>query len=81
MWGDAARLDVSRKYRSDSGIAGVLHRWTWELTKDRIASLLAPLLLLFGGGFGWVLFFRDAAHRNDSLLRFLASATRLYAGE
>jgi hypothetical protein len=57
---------------------GVLHRWTRELTKDRMASLLAPLLLLFGGGFGWVLFFRDAAHRSDSLLHFLAHPPRDY---
>jgi len=59
-------------------LLGVLHRWTWELTKDSMASLLAPLLLLFGGGFGWVLFFRDAAHRSDSLLRFLAHLPRDY---
>jgi hypothetical protein len=59
-------------------LLGMLHRWTWELTKDRLASLLAPLLLLFGGGFGWVLFFRDAAHRSDSLLRFLAHPPRDY---
>ena len=59
-------------------LLGVLYRWTWELTKDRIASLVAPLLLLFGGGFGWVLFFRDAAHRSDSLLHFLAHPPRDY---
>ena len=59
-------------------LLGVLHRWTWELTKDRIACLLAPLLLLFGGGFGWVLFFRDAAHRSDSWLHFLAHPPRDY---
>jgi hypothetical protein len=53
-------------------LLGVLYRWTWELTKDRIASVLAPLLLIFGGGFGWILFFRDAARRSDSLLHFLA---------
>ena len=59
-------------------LLGVSHRWTWELTKDRMASLLAPLLLLFGGGFGWVLFFRDAAHRSDSWLHFLAHPPRDY---
>jgi hypothetical protein len=59
-------------------LLGALHRWTWELTKDRMASLLAPVLLVFGGGFGWVLFFRDAAHRSDSLLRFLGHLPRDY---
>lgn len=56
----------------------VLHRWTWELTKDRMAGLLAPLLLLFGGGFGWVLFVWDAAHHSDSLLQVLAHPPRDY---
>jgi len=50
----------------------VLRRWTWELTKDQTACLVAPLLLIFGSGFGWVLFFRDAAQRSNNLLRFLA---------
>src|SRR5438876_10552349 len=59
-------------------LVGVLHRWTWELTKNRTACGLAPLLLLFGGGFGWVLFVRDAAHRSVSLLHFLAHPPRDY---
>jgi hypothetical protein len=53
-------------------LVGVLHRWTWELTKNRMACRLAPLLLLFGGGFGWVVFVRDIAHRSDGFLQFLA---------
>lgn len=59
-------------------LLGVLHRWTWELTNDRMVCLLAPVLLLFGGGFGWALFFRDAVHRSDSLLHFLAHLPRDY---
>jgi hypothetical protein len=34
-------------------LLGVLYRRTWELTKGRMACLLAPLLLLLGGGFNW----------------------------
>lgn len=56
----------------------VLHRWTWELTKDRMACLLAPLLLLLSGGFGWVLFFRDAAHSSEGFLNLLAHPPRDY---
>jgi hypothetical protein len=59
-------------------LVGVLHRWTWELTKNRMACGLAPLLLLFGGGFGWVVFVRDAAHRSEGLLQFLAHLPRDY---
>jgi hypothetical protein len=59
-------------------LIGVLNRWTWELTKNRLACGLATLLLLFGGGFGWVLFVRDAAHRSEGLLQFLAHPPRDY---
>jgi hypothetical protein len=59
-------------------LVGLLHRWSWELTKDRIASVLAPLLLIFGGGFGWVVFFGDVAHRSDSLVQLLANPPRDY---
>jgi len=59
-------------------LVGVLYRWTWELTKNRMACGLAPLLLLFGGGFGWVLFFRDAALCSDSFLHLLAHPPRDY---
>src|SRR5437867_7049177 len=35
------------------GLAGALHRWTWELTRDRLAGMLAPLLVFLSGGLGW----------------------------
>lgn len=34
---------------------GVLHRWTLELVRDRLAGVLTPLLVFLNGGFGWVL--------------------------
>jgi len=34
---------------------GTLHRWAWELLKDRLAAVITPLLVILNGGFGWVL--------------------------
>lgn len=43
---------------------GVLHRWAWEMLRDRVAALLTPLLVLLNGGFGFVLLF-DEARKNE----------------
>jgi hypothetical protein len=34
---------------------GVLHRWAWELSRDKLAAFLTPFLVILNGGFGWVL--------------------------
>ena len=44
---------------------GVLHRWSWELLRDRLAAVLTPLLVVLNGGFGWALLF-DFAGKNES---------------
>jgi hypothetical protein len=41
-------------------LVGVLHRWTLKLTRNYLAGFLAPLLLLFSGGLGWLILLRDA---------------------
>ena len=41
-------------------LVGLLHRWTLEMTGDRLAGLIAPVLVFFSGGLGWLLFFKDA---------------------
>src|SRR5882724_587573 len=38
---------------------GVLHYWTILLTRNRLAGVIAPLLVLFNGGLGWWLLFSD----------------------
>ena len=40
-------------------LVGVLHRWTLQLTRDRLAGFLAPVLVLFSGGLGWKLLFSE----------------------
>ena len=52
-------------------LAGALHRWTWELTRDRLAGMLAPLLLLLSGGLGWWLLFGDLSESEHGIFRLL----------
>ena len=40
-------------------LVGLLHYWTLLLTRNRVAGLIAPLLVLFSGGLGWWLLFSD----------------------
>ncbi len=45
---------------------GVLHRWAWEMLRDRLAALLTPLLVLLNGGFGWLLLFSDFKNQKGA---------------
>jgi hypothetical protein len=40
---------------------GLLHYWTLLLTRNRLAGVMAPLLVLFSGGLGWWLLFSDGS--------------------
>src|SRR6266699_172892 len=50
---------------------GVLHRWAWEMLRDRVAALLTPLLVLLNGGFGWVLLFTAQGKSDQGLVGLL----------
>lgn len=41
------------------GLVAILYRYTWKFTRDRFASVVAPCLLLFSGGLGWLMLFRQ----------------------
>lgn len=45
-------------------LIGVLHYWTLLLTRNRLAGLIAPLLVLFSGGMGWTWVFQEL-HTSD----------------
>jgi hypothetical protein len=40
-------------------LVGLLHYWTLLLTRNRLAGVIAPLLVLLSGGLGWWLLFSD----------------------
>src|SRR3984893_8000189 len=50
------------------GFIGVLHRWAWEMLRDRLAALLTPLLVLLNGGFGWILLYSEARKNDRGLI-------------
>jgi hypothetical protein len=41
-------------------LVGLLHRWALKITRDRVAALITPALVLLSGGFGWWVFFGEA---------------------
>jgi hypothetical protein len=48
-------------------LVGLLHRWTVEMTGDCLAGLIAPVLVFFSGGLGWLLFFKDAVENPQGV--------------
>jgi hypothetical protein len=51
---------------------GVLHRWALELLRDRLAAVLAPVLVFLNGGFGWMLLW-PALQNYNSRAEFVKS--------
>ena len=51
-----------------AALIGVLVRFAATLTRDRIAAVLTPLLVLLGGGLGWVMLFDDARTEASGLV-------------
>ncbi len=52
---------------------GLLHRWALVMLRDRLAALLAPVLVVLNGGLGWVLFWQQANQNHNSMVDFLKS--------
>ena len=50
---------------------GVLHRWVLELTRDRVAALISPVLVLLSGGVGWWLLFKDTRDSERGILSII----------
>ncbi len=49
----------------------ILERFVFKLTNDRLASKLAPALLFFSGGLGFVWFFSDFATQGRGFFEFI----------
>jgi hypothetical protein len=62
-----------------ASLVGVLHRWTRDLTGDRLAAMLAPLLLLLSGGLGWLTLLQDAQRGGNGILGALTSLSHDYS--
>jgi hypothetical protein len=49
----------------------LLRRWTFELTDNRLAGFLAPLLVSFSGGLGWVLLVSGSPDKTGHVFHYL----------
>src|ERR1044072_1359130 len=65
-------------------LVGLLHRWALKLTRERLAALMVPALVLLSGGFGWLVFLREAASSGQGVFAMLGGLehdyTRAYPG-
>jgi hypothetical protein len=58
-------------------LLALVHRWTQDITGDRIAARVAPLLLALSGGFGWLgLIDQSRTGEGGLLSAFLDNDTR-----
>ena len=57
-------------------LVGLLHYWTVLLTRNRLAGVIAPLLVLFSGGLGWWLLFSEGS--SDGFFAMLGSLQHDY---
>jgi hypothetical protein len=57
---------------------GLFHYWTLELTRDRLAGFIAPILVLLSGGLGWCLLFQDAWASGHGVIDLLGHLPRRY---
>ncbi|MFI5105267.1 MAG: hypothetical protein ACHP79_10120, partial [Terriglobales bacterium] len=58
-------------------LVGLIHYWTLLLTRNRLAGVIAPLLVLFSGGMGWWLLFSDVSG-SDGFFSTLANLPHDY---
>ena len=46
---------------------GLVHRWSLEMLRDRLAAVITPLIVILSGGLGWVLLFEHAGANEGGL--------------
>lgn len=59
-------------------LVGLLHAWALRLTRERLAALLVPALVLLSGGFGWWVFLGEAASSGKDVLGLLGALEHDY---
>jgi hypothetical protein len=57
----------------------LIHRFTRVLTRDRLAAFIAPILVIFSGGLGWLQLFEDSRRGEHGIVATLASLTHDYS--
>lgn len=57
---------------------GLLHRWAWEMLRNRLAAIITPLLVLLNGGLGWTLLWNQARANEKGLFGALENLAPSY---
>jgi hypothetical protein len=59
-------------------LVGTLHYWTLLLTRSRVAGLIAPVLVVFSGGFGWTWILQEVHNTSNGLFPLLGHLAHDY---
>jgi hypothetical protein len=59
-------------------LTGLMHYWTWLLTRSHLAGLIAVALVLFSGGLGWSWMFLDLHNSEHGLIPLLGHLAHDY---
>jgi len=59
-------------------LVGVMVRWTFSLTRSRLAAAIAPTLVLLGGGLGWLMLADDARVSGQGVVGAILSPPHDY---
>ena len=52
---------------------GLLHRWALVMSRDRLAAIITPVLVILNGGFGWVFLWVSAREHYGDFTSFVGS--------
>jgi hypothetical protein len=52
-------------------LVGIIHYWTLLLTQSRLAGMIAPVLVIFSGGFGWTWILQEVHNTTNGLIPLL----------
>jgi hypothetical protein len=79
----AAGASATRALRAENlvlgwALVGLLHRFALRLSRDRLAALIAPLLVIASGGLGFLWLARDVDPAGDGLVGLLRRPTHDY---
>src|SRR2546421_12761383 len=59
-------------------LVGVLHRFGWQLLRNRTAAILTPVLVILNGGFGWAMLFSDVNKTEGGVFQILKHIPHSY---
>ena len=59
-------------------LVGVLHRFGQQLSRNRTAAILTPVLVILNGGFGWAMIFSDVNQSEGGIFQVLRHIPHSY---